>query len=131
MAQANNIFLSGDAATFVKATTGGGINQSLKAASVLEESINNDRNFDLEWRKRLMPNLYTHLVAHKMMKNFTAKDWNSLISDFSRPQLKKILYSKSRDRLLPMLLSAAAANPGLIKYARRFPFETSILPLEA
>ncbi len=61
-AQKDNVYLVGEAATFVKATSGGGINQSLKSAIILAECIDKNKNYNKEWRKKLYKNLYTHLI---------------------------------------------------------------------
>ena len=46
-----DIFLLGDAATQVKATTGGGIIQSLMAAKELASAIENNTSYEKGWRK--------------------------------------------------------------------------------
>jgi geranylgeranyl reductase family protein len=122
-AQKDNIYLNGDSATFVKATTGGGINQSLKGAEILADAIENKKNYDKEWRKKMFKNLHSHLIVHKMMQKFSENDWNSLIDTFSQEKMKKILCGQSRDRLIPMLAKIALASPALVKYTRYFPWE--------
>ncbi len=122
-AQKEKIYLIGDAATFVKATSGGGINQSLKAAEILAECVDKGKNYDREWRKTLYRNLHTHLIIHKMLEKFSDNDWNDLIRIFSQRKMKKILYSKSRENIVKMLLSVARNNPVLFRYVKYFPFE--------
>ena len=121
-AQKDNIYLVGEAATFVKATSGGGINQSLKSAKILVESIEKDKDYNKEWRKSLYKNLYTHLILHKMMEKFSDKDWNDLIKIFSQPKMKNILYSETRDTIVKMLTKIALTQPDLFKYVKYFPF---------
>jgi digeranylgeranylglycerophospholipid reductase len=122
-AQKGNIFLNGDAATFVKATSGGGINQSLKGATVLASSISENMNYDKEWRKRMFRSLHAHLIMHKMMQRFTEKDWNGLVETFSGQRMKNILYSQSRDRIIEMSARIMLTKPSMIKYAKYFPLE--------
>jgi len=122
-AQAKNIYLIGDAATFVKATSGGGINQSLKAATILAECIDKGKNYDKEWKKSMFRNLHAHLIIHKMMLKFKEEDWDSLIDTFSQEKMKKILYSESRDKIVKMLTRIALTKPSLFKYVKYFPFE--------
>jgi flavin-dependent dehydrogenase len=121
--QKDNIYLIGDAATFVKATTGGGINQSLKAAQILADCIENNKNYDKEWRKALYRNLHTHLLLHKMMQKFSDNDWNELIRIFSKQKMKKILYGESRDKIIKMLVKVAVTKPSLFKFMKYFPFK--------
>ncbi|MBN2367942.1 NAD(P)/FAD-dependent oxidoreductase, partial [Candidatus Woesearchaeota archaeon] len=122
-AHKDNVFLVGDAAGFVKATSGGGINQSLTAASCLADSIERNLDYDKEWRKKLYRNLHMHLIVHKMMQKFKEKDWNDLIGTFSEKKMKKVLYSESRDKIMSMLLKIAVTKPSLVKYVKYFPFE--------
>ena len=122
-ARKGNVFLVGDAATFVKATSGGGINQSLKAASILAECIRTGKDYDLEWRRQMYRNLHVHLIMHKMLLKFTEKDWNELVRVFSEEKMKKILYSESRDRLVSMARRIAISKPSLFRYIRYFPFD--------
>jgi geranylgeranyl reductase len=118
----DNVYLVGDAATFVKATTGGGINQSLRAATILADCIENKKNYDKEWRKSMYRNLHMHLIIHKMMQKFSDSDWNELVSIFSQDKMKKILYSESRDKIVSMIVKIAAAEPSLFRFSRHFPF---------
>jgi len=53
--QKKNVYLIGDAATFNKATSGGGINQSLVSAKIVVDCIINNKNYNKEW-KRIMFN---------------------------------------------------------------------------
>ncbi len=121
--QKDNIYLVGDAATFVKATSGGGINQSLKASRILADCIDKKKDYNKEWKKIMYRELLAHLIIHKMMLKFNEEDWNALIESFSSLKMKKILYSESRDRLLHMLFKIAIADPSLFRYVRYFPFE--------
>ena len=117
-AQKNNVYLVGEAATFVKATSGGGINQSLKSAMILAECIQKNKNYNLAWKTKLFKNLYTHLILHKMMEKFSNKDWNYLIEVFSKPKMKSVLYSESRDNIVKMLIKIAFTEPRLFKFLK-------------
>jgi geranylgeranyl reductase family protein len=122
-AEKDNIYLIGDAATFVKATSGGGINQSLKAAGILCEAIENETSYERGWNKKLFLNLEMHLIIHKMMQKFSEEDWNELIRIFSEKKMKEILYDESRDKIVRMMLKVALTKPSLFKYVKYFPFE--------
>ncbi|MCM2325255.1 MAG: NAD(P)/FAD-dependent oxidoreductase [Candidatus Woesearchaeota archaeon] len=116
--QEKNIFILGDAATMVKATTGGGINQGLMAARILSECIKNRKNFDIAWRSKMHLNLYFHLIAHKIMQKFSITDWNFLIEEFSKPDLRKILHDESRDDIMKMMMKIAIKRPKLFIFAK-------------
>jgi flavin-dependent dehydrogenase len=116
--QSDNVYILGDSGTFLKATTGGGINQGLKAAEILANDLG---SYEKNVRRKLYPNLYVHLIAHEMMKKFSNEDWNMLIEEFSHPRLKKILYSESRDNIIKMMMKIMINKPSLIRYVKHFP----------
>lgn len=117
------VFLVGDSSTLVKATTGGGINQALKAATILNECINKKKDYEKEIKKRMFLELKAHLIAHKIMQKFSYNDWNNLINIFSKKEMKKVLYEQSRDNLLKMIFSVLIKNPSLIKFTKYFSLE--------
>ncbi len=114
--QKDNVFLVGDAATFNKATSGGGINQSLISAKIVADCIKNNKDYDREWKKHLFSKLYLHWLLHNMMQRFSEDDWNSLVKAFNRKNMKKILQNESRDLIVKMMLKIAVARPGLFRY---------------
>jgi geranylgeranyl reductase family protein len=117
-ARKGDIYLVGDAATFVKATTGGGINQSLMSARILSNSIRLRKDYDWEWKKVMYPNLYLHLRLHKIMQRFTKNDWNILIREFKKPSLRRILKEGSRDRIIQMSYRIITTSPGLLRFIK-------------
>ncbi|MBT3464493.1 NAD(P)/FAD-dependent oxidoreductase [archaeon] len=123
IAQKKNVYLIGDSATFVKATSGGGINQSLKAAKILVDCINNKKDYQKEWQKNLYDKLFVHLIAHKVMQKFSLEEWNELINIFSEKKMKKILYTQSRDKIISMMIKVIFTKPSLLKFAKYFPKE--------
>ena len=74
--QKDNVFILGDAAKMVKATTGGGIIQGLIAARALADSIINKKDYNKEWKKAIGRDLLMHLKMRKIMDKFSIKDWN-------------------------------------------------------
>ncbi len=117
--QKNKIFLVGDAATFNKATSGGGINQSLISANILADCILNNKNYEKRWRKVLFDKLYVHWLLHNMMQRFSNEDWNLLIKEFNRQNMKKILKEESRDQIIKMMIKISFKNPSLIRFAKK------------
>lgn len=114
--QKSNIYLIGDAATFNKATSGGGIIQGLMSAEILVDCIKNKKKYNKEWKKNMFNKLYVHWLLHNIMQRFTEKDWNFLIKEFNKPRMKKILQKQSRDLIIKMILSIILVNPLLLKY---------------
>ncbi len=121
--QQDNIYLIGDAGALVKATSGGGINQSLKAATLLANCIEEKKDYNKEVRKYMFFELKMHLVLHNIMKRFNEKDWNKLIEIFSNEKMKKILYDESRDKVTRMILKIGITNPFLLRYLKYFSLE--------
>tara|TARA_Y100000310_G_scaffold94401_1_gene92008 strand:+ start:6134 stop:7171 length:1038 start_codon:yes stop_codon:yes gene_type:complete len=116
--QKNNIFLLGDAATQVKATTAGGIIQSMIAAKALTHSIIHKKNYDVEWRKKLFFDLYLHLKTHKILQKLKAHDWNKLIALFQQPKLKSILENNNREKISKFLFQLPLTEPKLLTYLK-------------
>ncbi len=116
--QKNNTYLIGDAATQVKATTGGGIIQSLIAAKILSDSIIKHKNYEKELKKHLAKELWIHLKIRNMMDRFKPKDWNKLISIFNKKHNKTLLENFDRDNLSKYILKIALTNPELIYFMK-------------
>jgi len=111
--QKDNVFLIGDAAAMVKATTGGGIIQGLIAVKALANSIINKKNYDKGWRKTIGRDLLIHLKMRNIMNKFSAKDWNYLVKLFNKEKLKKVLESNDRDFPSRFLVKLALTEPRL------------------
>ncbi len=115
--QNGNVFLVGDAARQVKATTGGGILMGIIAGSALNESIRTGKSYDKLWQAKIGKDLWmTKLIREKLEK----------FSDFDYDELIKILTGKSRDVLKNFgdmdfpsrfVFKMLLAEPRLLKYA--------------
>jgi geranylgeranyl reductase family protein len=114
-----NTLLIGDAAGFVKATTGGGLVLGLKSAEILAKSINNSLSYEAGVYLHLIPSLWLNLKMRNVMDSFSSEDWNDLIKDLNNNQSKKALQSVNRDKLFQLLLSVAVNNPRIIKHGFR------------
>lgn len=114
----NNVFLIGDSAGFVKATTGGGLIPGLKAAEILAHSIKNNLSYEAGIYLHLYPKLWLNLKMRKIMDSFNEKDWNNLIKEFKDKESKKILQNINRDKLFQLLISVAMKKPGMMKYVK-------------
>lgn len=114
--QKKNIFLIGDAATQVKATTGGGIIQSLRAAICLANSIKNKTSYQKAWKKELGLDLWIHLKIRNLLDKFKEKDYNQLINTFNKERNKKVIEKFDRDYPSSFILKLLLGEPSLIKY---------------
>jgi len=111
-----NIFLVGDAAGFVKATTGGGLVPGLRSAEILSHALKHNLSYDAGIYLHLFPALWLNLKMRRIMNSFTKKDWNQLIKDLSNKKAKRILQSISRDELFRLLFTMITKNPRIMKY---------------
>lgn len=115
-----NIFLLGDAATQVKATSGGGIIQGMLAAEGLADAISSQKSYEKEWRKRIGRDLWMHLKMREMMDRFSEKDWNRLVGYFSQDKLREVLEKEDRDYPTRFMTKILMREPRILQYIRFF-----------
>ncbi len=113
------IYLIGDAACQIKATTGGGIIQGLTAAKCLADSIIYNRDYEKEWRKKLGRDLWLHLAARRVMDRFSYNDWNRIVRIFCKKKNKEILEGFDRDYPSRFFLRLALQEPRLWQFVRK------------
>jgi len=116
--QKGNIYLIGDAATQVKATTGGGIIPSLKAAQTLCDCIINKKNYNKELKKHSGRGLLLHLKIRNVLNKFSDKDYDYLLKLMSQEKVKKILKKYDRDSPIPLVLNLLLKEPRFLLYSR-------------
>ncbi|MFC1704811.1 geranylgeranyl reductase family protein [Nanoarchaeota archaeon] len=117
--QKENIYLVGDAAAQVKATTGGGIIPGLIAAECLADSILHNKDYHRQLRRRLNLKLSSHLRLRKILDKFSEKDIDTLIRFCSQDKIKKLLRNTDRDNPIKLLLLLAAKEPRFMLFARK------------
>jgi len=121
-ANKDNIFLIGDAATFVKAASAGGIVQGLFSAECVTESIIKNISYEKLWKKRLYKDLYYSLLIRRMLDKFKDKDYNFLVELFQQEKLKSVLEEYERDYPAKFALKLLLKEPRLL-YFSKFLFE--------
>ncbi len=114
----NNIYLLGDAACQVKATTGGGLVPGIRAAKILAMCISKDLDYEKVWRKEIGMDLLAHRIARRALDNMKRKDYVGLIRRFSSPGLRKALERIDRDDPLNLAIMLLKNDPMLIVYSR-------------
>lgn len=112
----DNVFLVGDAATFVKASTYGGILQGMMASEELSKSVLYNKNYDKLWRKRIGMDLRLHLMLRKKLDKMNDNEYNELIKLVKQEKIKKILNSYDRDFVSKMFLKLVINEPKLLKF---------------
>ena len=116
--QKGNIYLIGDAATQVKATTGGGIIPSLKAAHTLCNCIINKKNYNNEFRKQSGKELLLHLKIRDGLNKFSDKDYDYLLKLMNQEKIKKILEKYDRDTPIPLVLNLLLKEPRFLFFSK-------------
>ena|SRR3989344_1978451 len=102
----DNIFLIGDAATQVKASTAGGIIQGMQAAGYADQAIRENKDYEKLWRKTLGKELYLHLMIKKVLYNFKDEEYEKLLSI-----LKDELGNFNRDNALKGITALLFRKP--------------------
>jgi digeranylgeranylglycerophospholipid reductase len=108
----------GDAACQVKATTGGGIVQSLAASKALGDSIANSKGYEKLWRKEIGRDLKLHLRMRNIMDKFSEADWHYLIRLLSREKTKWVVESHERDYPSRFMIKLLLKEPRLLYFIR-------------
>ena len=117
--QKDFVYLIGDAATQVKATSYGGIVHGMKAAQILARDM---QHYQKNCRKEVGRDLYLSLLIRKAMDRFSEKDYNALVELFTQEKLKRVLETKSRDYPTKFLLDLILVEPRLLAFTRKFLF---------
>jgi flavin-dependent dehydrogenase len=112
----NHLYYIGDFATHTKATTGGGIIQSIKDAKILANSIKNKTSYTTNSRKEHILELTTHKVLANKIESLSNKQLNNFIKDFNNKKIKKILQNINRDNTFKIGVKLLLNKPNLIKY---------------
>ncbi len=114
-----NIYLVGDAAAQLKATTGGGLVPGLKGAKILADCLVNKKDYKKELKK-LNRKLKLHLKIRQVLNNFSDKDYNDLLKKLNNPKIKQIMNKYSRDNPKKLILGILLKKPSVLKYTTKF-----------
>lgn len=110
-------YIVGDAATQVKATTGGGLVPGLHAAECLARSINKGTEYKKELRY-VEKELKMSLLLRSMLDRFNEKDYSRLVSIAGSGSIKKILDKEDRDRPSRIVFKSVIKEPRLLLFAK-------------
>jgi len=117
--QKNNIYLLGDAACQVKATTGGGIVPGLAAASCLAQSIIEGKDYEKAWKKKIGKELWTHSMIRSVLDNFCSRDYERLVTLCNKERPRRIIQSNDRDKLASFCLKLLFSEPRFLAFSKR------------
>jgi digeranylgeranylglycerophospholipid reductase len=107
----NDVYLVGDAAGQVKATTVGGVVTGFRGAlSVVDSILNKKKNQNL---KRLKRELNLHGIIRKSLRGFSQTDYVKLL-DMLNPLTMRALSSLNRDETPRLLFHLLVSQPKLL-----------------
>lgn len=117
--QNGNCYVIGDASSYVKATTGGGLIPGMKQAEILADCINRGKKFDREVRTSgLRRKMWLHLLVGRMMSKFSDDDWNRMFKYFNQQKVRKVLEKYTRDNPIPMLFHIMLREPRFLYFVK-------------
>ncbi len=117
----DNCYVLGDASSFVKATTLGGLVPGLKQAEIVAKCIIEGRGGAGEVErevKSLRTRLGLHLRLHWMFQKFSDADWNRLVGYMNQPRIQRILEKHTRENPLPILVKALLLEPRFLYFGK-------------
>ena len=114
----NNIFLVGDSATQVKATTGGGLIPALSSSEILADSITKNKSYEKEFKKRINKNLFVALKLRGILNEFTDKDYNYLPNLFKNKKIKNIIEKYDREFPSEFIAKLLMAEPRFLFFSK-------------
>ncbi len=118
--QKGKVYLVGDAACHVKATTGGGIVPGLKAAKILAECVFGREDYESALAKSgIKRELWTHLQIRKALDRFSNKDYDRLVKMAGQNKVKNILKNVNRDLSSKLVVKLIFAEPRFLGYLRK------------
>ena len=115
-----DVFLVGDAATMVKATTYGGIIPGMMAAEELAKVILDGKHashYESSWRKRIGRDLWLHLLMRKYMDKFSLLDYKRLIQYTNQEKVLEVLGQHDREYPSRLLLKILWREPRFLRFA--------------
>jgi geranylgeranyl reductase family protein len=110
------VFLVGDAAALVKATTGGGIITGMQSADILADCITREKDYE----KSLAPlrrELWLHLLIRKTLNGFGQKDYDKLVALMDDRRVQDLLAENPREYPSRFIIRLLATKPGLLRFA--------------
>ena len=115
-----NVFLIGEAASFVKGSSHGGIISSLKSAKALANSLIKKTSYEKELKK-LRKEMKLHYLIKKVLDKFSDADYDSILK-LGNKKVRSLLSKYSRDEYSNNLfkLKILIAQPALVKFLLKF-----------
>ncbi len=113
-----NCYLAGDASTYVKATTLGGIVPAMKQVEIMVDCIQNNKDYHKEI-KPVKKRMEMHLFLKRIFDIFSDKDWDQLFSYINQPKIQAILEKHTREQSVLIVSNAIIKEPRLLLLASK------------
>ena len=118
--QQENCYVIGDASSYVKATTLGGLVPALKQARILAQCLLQGNN-PQEYQKKIKPlqrTMKLHLQLHRIFDRFKDHDWDLLVHYLTTSGAGKALEEHTRENPFPIILKALWREPRLMRFVK-------------
>ena len=115
--QRENCYLVGDASTYVKATTLGGLVPALHQAQILSDCIISGKEYHTEIHP-VKKKMWLHLKMRRIFDKFSDADWDKLVGYINQPKILRILETHTRENPLPILLRSIVREPRFLYFAK-------------
>ncbi len=113
----DNCYVLGDASSYVKATTLGGIVPAMQQAEIVVDCTLNNKQLK-KYIKPVKKQMWAHLQAQKIMAKFSDKDWDKLLHLVSQPKIQKVFERYTRDNPIPLLTNTIIKEPRFLQFTK-------------
>jgi len=114
-----NVFLIGDSAAQVKATTGGGLVPGLHSAKVLANSIINGGNYEKMFHKSIGKELKLHKMIRDTLNKFNNRDYDNILELLKKQKIQNILSNYNRDYPSEFILNILVNEPRFLFFLKK------------
>lgn len=115
--QHENCYLVGDASTYVKATTLGGLVPGLQQAKILADCLLNGKNYEKEIAP-VRKKMWLHLKVHQIFDKFSDEDWDRLVRYINQPRIQKVFEQHTRDNPIPLVVKSLLKEPRFLRFGK-------------
>ena len=112
----DNMYLVGDAATHVKATTYGGVIHGFFGAQELCNAILEKKDYNELCKKRFGKDLRTALLIRNKLNKMGDQDYDYLIKLVNQTRIKNVLSKYERDYAFKILFKILVREPRFLKF---------------
>ncbi len=115
----NKVFLTGDAAGLVKASSHGGIVYGLNAAKILNKVLKEGGNYDKLIKKTIGKELSISLKIRQIMGCFKDEDYSYLMKLFKQEKVLNLMSQYNRDFPSKFLFKLILTEPRFLKFLKQ------------